>query len=88
MRSYFCNGLLILDVGLAMNIYSKFGICLICMLALVLLAVTPGVATSDGMIGAMSGPTPANLQHHPQSDIKRSFASGVIPGVVPSSSKS
>ncbi|MEM7635723.1 MAG: hypothetical protein AAF299_14240 [Pseudomonadota bacterium] len=32
-----------------MDSFSKFGICLICMLALVLLAVTPNSATSAGI---------------------------------------
>ena len=82
MRSYFCNGFLILDVWLAMNIYSKFGICLICMLALVLLAVSPGTATPDDMISSLSGLAPAILLHHQQGNHKRSFASAVISGAV------
>lgn len=57
-----------------MNIYSKFGVCLICMLALVLLAVTPSTATWDNAISSASTPAPTSLQHDLQSDIKRSFA--------------
>lgn len=47
MRCYWPNRLPILIARLAMNMFSKFGVCLICMLALVLLAVTPNTATSD-----------------------------------------
>jgi len=82
MRFYFPNRLLILDVGLEMDIYSKFGIYLICILALVLLAVTPGTATPDDMTSSLSGLAPASLLHHQQNNHKRSFASGVISGAV------
>ena len=57
-----------------MNIYSKFGVCLICMLALVLLAVTPSTATWNNAVTTLGTPAPTSLQHDLQSDIKRSFA--------------
>lgn len=39
-----------------MDSFSKFGFCLICMLALVLLAVTPNSATSNGIAGSQNEP--------------------------------
>jgi len=39
-----------------MDGFSKFGFCLICMLALVLLAVTPNSATSNGVTGSLDEP--------------------------------
>lgn len=42
-----------------MNMFSKFGVCLICMLALVLLAVTPNSATSDVSVDS-------SIKHAPQ----------------------
>ena len=68
------NGFLILDVGPAMNIESKFGVCLICMLALVLLAVTPSTATWNDAISSSSTPAPTGMQHDQQYNIKRSYA--------------
>jgi len=44
-----------------MDGFSKFGICLICMLALVLLAMTPNSATSNGIVGSLDNPIPATL---------------------------
>jgi hypothetical protein len=49
-------GFLILDTGRVMDSFSKFGVCLICMLAMVLLAVTPSSASSHGIAG-----TPDNV---------------------------
>ncbi len=40
-----------------MNGFSKFGFCMICMLALVLLAVTPNSATSN----SIADPAPESL---------------------------
>lgn len=60
-----------------MNIFSKFGICLICMLALVLLAVTPNTAASDDIVGSLYEPVPTSLPQHQQGDPRRSFAFGV-----------
>ena len=53
-------GFLILETGRAMNGFSKFGICLICMLALVLLAMTPNTTTSNGVVGFLSEPAPTS----------------------------
>ena len=44
-----------------MDSFSKFGFCLICMLALVLLAVTPNSATSNGIAGSQGQPAPTSL---------------------------
>ena len=44
-----------------MDGFSKFGFCLICMLALVLLAVTPNSATSVGVAGSLGQPEPVSL---------------------------
>jgi hypothetical protein len=44
-----------------MDGFSKFGVCLICMLALVLLAMTPNTATSNGIVGSLDKPAPASL---------------------------
>ncbi len=52
---------------MAMDGFSKFGICLICMLALLLLAVTPYTATPDGGVGSVGERAPANLSSVGQS---------------------
>lgn len=44
-----------------MDGFSKFGVCLICMLALVLLAITPNTAASNGIVGSLDKPVPASL---------------------------
>ena len=44
-----------------MDGFSKFGICLIGMLALVLLAMTPTTANSNGVAGPPDKPLPASL---------------------------
>ncbi|NNJ75620.1 MAG: hypothetical protein HKP56_10710 [Anderseniella sp.] len=44
-----------------MDDFSKFGFCLIGMLALVLLAVTPNSATSNGIAGSLGHPAPVSL---------------------------
>ncbi len=44
------------------------------MLALVLLAVTPGTATSNDVVGSSSAPAPTGMQRDLQNDINRSFA--------------
>ena len=47
-----------------MDIFAKFGICLICILALVLFAVTPSTATSEYMGGSLSEAAPASPSRH------------------------
>jgi hypothetical protein len=44
-----------------MNMFSKFGVCLICMLALVLLAVTPNSATSNVSLDSSTEHAPQPL---------------------------
>lgn len=57
-----------------MDIFAKFGICLICILALVLFAVTPSTATSDYSADTLTEAVPANPPHYQGSDLKKLFA--------------
>ncbi|WP_108883414.1 hypothetical protein [Anderseniella sp. Alg231-50] len=57
-----------------MDGFSKFGICMICMLALVLLAMTPNSATSNGVVGSAEQFGPQNKPLSKQTDPARAYA--------------
>lgn len=57
-----------------MDIFAKFGICLICILALVLFAVTPSTATSEYIADAVTEAVPASPSHDQGSNPGKLFA--------------
>ena len=57
-----------------MDGFSKFGIYLICMLALVLVAVTPDTAWSIGVGNSVTETVPANLPALERSVLPAAFA--------------
>ncbi|MGB5215547.1 MAG: hypothetical protein WBN88_18125 [Anderseniella sp.] len=65
-----------------MDGFSKFGICLICMLALVLLAMTPNSATSNGIVGSLDNPIPASLPVSRQTNPARTYAISLLVDTV------